>query len=93
MAGGHYAWKATNGPSSFSSSAMHFLKGKGLMWASVLRTLLGTIRRWIATPPDPLSGFNDHLLRDINVSSIDAAQRPKPRMSREGWIVPSDPLR
>ena len=69
-------------------------RGKVSTWAGVLRTQFGMIGRWIvrANRRDPLPDLNDHVLRDIGVSSFDAG-RAKPRMSHEGWIAPSAPPR
>lgn len=50
--------------------------------------------RWIvrANQRNALPDLNDHVLRDIGVSSIDAG-RANPRVSHEGWRIPSAPPR
>jgi uncharacterized protein YjiS (DUF1127 family) len=81
-------------PFDVSGERPHAPRGGVSTWASVLRTLFGTIGRWIARANrrDPLPDLNDHVLRDIGVSPIEAG-RAKPRMSHEGWIARSAPPR
>jgi uncharacterized protein YjiS (DUF1127 family) len=72
------------------------LQGSAPTWAGVLRTRIGTgfrmIGRWIvrATRRDALADLDDHLLRDIGVSPIDA-RSAKPRISHEGWALQQPP--
>jgi hypothetical protein len=41
---------------------------------------------------DDLADLDDHLLRDIGVSSIDArSASAKPRISHEGWVLRRPP--
>jgi uncharacterized protein YjiS (DUF1127 family) len=69
-------------------------------WASVLRTQIAKglrlIGGWMirASQRNALADFDNHLLRDVGVSRIDArSASAKPRMSHEGWIAPSTPPR
>ena len=72
------------------------LQGNVPTWASVLRTRIGKgfrmFGRWIvrATRRDALADLDDHLLRDIGVSPIDARSE-KPRISHEGWALRQPP--
>lgn len=71
------------------------LQGNVPTWVSVLQTRIGrsfrAIGRWIirANQRDVLADLDDHLLRDVGISRIDA-QRAwadpvwKPRLSHEG---------
>jgi uncharacterized protein YjiS (DUF1127 family) len=74
--------------------AVSSLRANVSTWARALRTQIGLIDRWIvqANQRDPLPDLNDHVLRDIGMSPIDAG-RAKPRMSHEGWIARSVPPR
>jgi uncharacterized protein YjiS (DUF1127 family) len=55
---------------------------------------LQLIGRWIirAIRRDALADLDDHLLRDIGVSPIDARSAcAKPRISHEGWVLHKPP--
>jgi uncharacterized protein YjiS (DUF1127 family) len=74
------------------------LQGSVPTWAGVLRTQIGDglrmIGRWILRPTrrDALADLNDHLLRDIGVSPVDARSAcAKPRISHEGWVLRQPP--
>jgi uncharacterized protein YjiS (DUF1127 family) len=74
------------------------VQGSVPTWANVLRSRVRkdfrAIGRWIvrATQRDALADFDDHLLRDIGVSPIDARSAyAKPRISHEGWVLRQPP--
>jgi uncharacterized protein YjiS (DUF1127 family) len=74
------------------------LQGSVPTWASVPRTQIGKglrmIGGWIvrAIQRDALADLDDHLLRDIGVSPIDARSAcVKPRISHEGWVLRQPP--
>jgi uncharacterized protein YjiS (DUF1127 family) len=74
------------------------LQGSVPTWANSLRTRIRSgfrmIGHWIvrAIRRDDLADLDDHLLRDIGVSSIDArSASAKPRISHEGWVLRRPP--
>lgn len=88
---------STSGPSRDMRRAPA-LQGSVPTWANSLRTRIRSGFRMIghrivrAIRRDDLADLDDHLLRDIGVSSIDArSASAKPRISHEGWVLRRPP--